>query len=209
MIDVKQTLKDAEARMQKASKYLEEELARVRAGRANAAILDGVRVTAYGQTVPLNQVGNVSVPDARTITIRPWDRKAIKDIEKGILDSGVGITPENNGEMVILRLPQPTEERRKELVKQCNKTGEKTKVEVRNVRSEVKDKLKKAVKDGLSEDQSKDAEGRPAETPRQVYQGHRRHLGKKAERDHDCLSNARHSHQEHRILVHRPHRRWA
>lgn len=159
MIDVKQTLKDAEARMQKASKYLEEELARVRAGRANAAILDGVRVTAYGQTVPLNQVGNVLVPDARTITIRPWDRKAIKDIEKGILDSGVGITPENNGEMVILRLPQPTEERRKELVKQCNKTGEKTKVEVRNVRSEVKDKLKKAVKDGLSEDQSKDAEG--------------------------------------------------
>lgn len=158
MIDVKQTLKDAEARMQKASKYLEEELARVRAGRANAAILDGVRVTAYGQTVPLNQVGNVLVPDARTITIRPWDRKAIKDIEKGILDSGVGITPENNGEMVILRLPQPTEERRKELVKQCNKTGEKTKVEVRNVRSEVKDKLKKAVKDGLSEDQSKDAE---------------------------------------------------
>lgn len=158
MIDVKQTLKDAEARMQKASKYLEEELARVRAGRANAAILDGVRVTAYGQTVPLNQVGNVSVPDARTITIRPWDRKAIKDIEKGILDSGVGITPENNGEMVILRLPQPTEERRKELVKQCNKTGEKTKVEVRNVRSEVKDKLKKAVKDGLSEDQCKDAE---------------------------------------------------
>ena len=158
MIDVKQTLKDAEARMQKASKYLEEELARVRAGRANAAILDGVRVTAYGQTVPLNQVGNVLVPDARTITIRPWDRKAIKDIEKGILDSGVGITPENNGEMVILRLPQPTEERRKELVKQCNKTGEKTKVEVRNVRSEVKDKLKKAVKDGLSEDQSKEAE---------------------------------------------------
>ena len=158
MIDVKQTLSAAEERMEMAAMFLEEELSRVRAGRANVAILDGVRVTAYGQTVPLNQVGNVSVPDARTITIRPWDRKAIKDIEKGILDSGVGITPENNGEMVILRLPQPTEERRKELVKQCNKTGEKTKVEVRNVRSEVKDKLKKAVKDGLSEDQSKDAE---------------------------------------------------
>ena len=158
MIDVKQTLKDAEARMQKASKFLEEELARIRAGRANAAILDGVRVNAYGQSVPLNQVGNVSIPDARTITIRPWDRKQIKDIEKGILDSGVGITPENNGEMVILRLPQPTEERRKELVKQCNKIGEMAKVEVRNVRADVKDKLKKAVKDGLSEEQSKDAE---------------------------------------------------
>ena len=159
MIDVKQTLKDAEARMQKASKYLEEELARVRAGRANAAILDGVRVTAYGQTVPLNQVGNVLVPDARTITIRPWDRKAIKDIEKGIMDSDVDITPENNGEIIRLSIPQPTEERRRDLVKQCNKIGEKTKIEVRNVRAEIKEKLKKAIKDGLSEDLEKDAEG--------------------------------------------------
>jgi ribosome recycling factor len=144
--------------MKKATKYLEEELARVRAGRANAAILDGVRVTAYGQTMPLNQVANISTPDARTLTIRPWDRKQIKDIEKGIMDSDVGITPENNGEMVILRIPQPTEERRKELVKQCNKIGEKTKVEVRNTRAEYKDKLKKAIKDGLSEDNEKDAE---------------------------------------------------
>lgn len=158
MLDVKATLTDAEERMDMAAMFLEEQLARIRAGRANVAILDGVRVNSYGSMVPLNQVASVSVPDARTIAIKPWDRKAIKDIEKGILDSGVGITPENNGEMVILRLPQPTEERRKELVKQCNKTGEKTKVEVRNVRSEVKDKLKKAVKDGLSEDQSKDAE---------------------------------------------------
>ncbi|MGI6233069.1 MAG: ribosome recycling factor [Prevotella sp.] len=158
MLDVKQTLKGAEDRMKKATKYLEEELARVRAGRANAAILDGVRVSAYGQMMPLNQVANVQVSDARTITIRPWDRKQIKDIEKGIMDSDVGITPENNGEMVILRLPQPTEERRKELVKQCNKIGEKTKVEVRNTRAEIKEKLKKAIKDGLSEDNEKDAE---------------------------------------------------
>jgi ribosome recycling factor len=158
MLDVKQTLKSAEDRMKKATRYLEEELAHVRAGRANTAILDGVRVNAYGQMMPLNQVANVSVPDARTITIRPWDRKQIKDIEKGIMDSDVGITPENNGEMVILRLPQPTEERRKELVKQCNKIGEKTKVEVRNTRGEFKEKLKKAIKDGLSEDNEKDAE---------------------------------------------------
>jgi ribosome recycling factor len=158
MLDVKQTLKDAEAKMQKASKYLEEELARIRAGRANTAILDGVRVESYGQQVPLNQVANVQVPDARTISIRPWDRKQIKDIEKGIMDSDVGITPENNGEVVILRLPQPTEERRKELVKQCNKIGESTKVQIRNIRGEVKDKLKKAIKDGLSEDLEKDAE---------------------------------------------------
>lgn len=158
MLDVKQTLKAAEERMTKATKYLEEELARVRAGRANAAILDGVRVNAYGQMVPLNQVANVQVSDARTITIRPWDRKQIKDVEKGIMDSDVGITPENNGEMVIIRVPQPTEERRKELVKQCNKTGEKAKVEIRNTRAEIKEKLKKAIKDGLSEDNEKDAE---------------------------------------------------
>ncbi len=159
MLDVKKTLSDAETKMKKATKFLEDELTRVRAGRANVAILDGVRVSAYGQQMPLNQVANVAVQDARTITIRPWDRKQLKDIEKGIMDSDVGITPENNGEMVILRLPQPTEERRKELVKQCNKIGEKTKVEVRNTRSDYKDKLKKAIKDGLSEDLEKDAEG--------------------------------------------------
>lgn len=158
MLDVKQTLNGAEEKMKKASKYLQEELARIRAGRANAAILDGVRVSSYGQMMPLNQVASIIIPDARTITIRPWDRKAIKDIEKGIMDSDVGITPENNGEMVILRIPQPTEDRRKELVKQCNKIGERVKVQVRTARAEVKEKLKKAIKDGLSEDQEKDAE---------------------------------------------------
>ena len=149
---------DAEERMDMAAMYLEEQLARIRAGRANVAILDGVRVSSYGSMVPLNQVASVSVPDARTIAIKPWDRKAIKDIEKGIMDSDVGITPENNGEVIRLAIPQPTEERRRDLVKQCNKIGEKTKVEVRNVRGEIKDKLKKAIKDGLSEDLEKDAE---------------------------------------------------
>ena len=138
MIDVKQTLSDAEERMEMAAMYLEEQLVRIRAGRANVALLDGVRVNSYGSMVPLNQ--------------------AIKDIEKGIMDSDVGITPENNGEVVRLNLPQPTGERRQELVKQCNKIGERAKVEVRNVRGEIKDKLKKAIKDGLSEDLEKDAE---------------------------------------------------
>ncbi len=141
-----------------AAMFLEESLNRVRAGRANVAILDGVRVNSYGSMVPLNQVANVSCPDARTIAIRPWDKKAIRDIEKAIMDSDVGITPENNGEVIRLGIPQPTEERRKELVKQCNKIGEKAKVEVRNVRGEIKEKLKKAIKDGLSEDNEKDAE---------------------------------------------------
>lgn len=158
MIDVKATLTDAEERMEMAAMFLKESLDRIRAGRANVAILSGVRVNSYGSMVPLNQVANVSCPDARTIAIRPWDKKAIKDIEKAIMDSDVGITPENNGEIVHLRIPQPTEERRRELAKQCNKIGEKAKVEVRNVRADIKEKLKKAIKDGLSEDNEKDAE---------------------------------------------------
>ncbi len=158
MIDVKVTLQESEERMQMAAMFLEESLARVRAGRANVAILDAVRVDSYGQMVPLNQVANVSCPDARTIAIKPWDKKAIRDIEKAIMDSDVGITPENNGELIRLNIPQPTEERRRDLVKQCNKIGEKAKVEIRNVRSDIKDKLKKAIKDGLSEDNEKDAE---------------------------------------------------
>lgn len=158
MIDVKATLKESEERMEMAAMYLEEQLSRIRAGRANVAILDGVRVDSYGSKVPLNQVANVTTPDARTIAIRPWDKKAIRDIEKAIMDSDVGITPENNGEIIRLGIPQPTEERRRELAKQCNKIGEKSKVEVRNVRGDVKDKLKKAIKDGLSEDLEKDAE---------------------------------------------------
>ena len=141
-----------------AAMFLEEQLSRIRAGRANVAILDGIKVESYGMMVPLNQVANVSTPDARTIAIKPWDNKAIRDIEKAIMDSEVGITPDNNGEVIRLAIPQPTEERRKELVKQCNKIGEKAKVEVRNVRGEIKDKLKKAIKDGLSEDNEKDAE---------------------------------------------------
>ena len=158
MIDVKSTLTDAGERMEMAALYLEEQLSRIRAGRANIAILDGVRVSSYGSMVPLNQVANVSAPDPRTIAIAPWDKKTIRDIEKAIMDSDVGITPENNGEVIRLNIPQPTEERRRELAKQCNKIGEKIKIEVSNVSSDIKDKLKKAIKDGLSEDNEKDAE---------------------------------------------------
>ncbi len=158
MLDVKATLKKSEERMEMAAMFLEDELNRIRAGRANVAILDGVRVDSYGSKVPLNQVASVSVPDPRTIAIKPWDRKEIRAIEKAIMDSDVGITPENNGEVIRLNIPIPTEDRRRELVKQCNKIAEKTKVEVRNVRSDIKDKLKKAIKDGLSEDNEKDAE---------------------------------------------------
>ena len=158
MVDVKEILSKSEERMEMAAMFLEDELNRIRAGRANVAILDGVRVEVYGSKVPLNQVANVSVPDPRTIAIKPWDRKEIRAIEKAIMDSDVGITPENNGEVIRLNIPVPTEERRRELAKQCNKIAEKAKVEVRNVRGDIKEKLKKAIKDGLSEDNEKDAE---------------------------------------------------
>ena len=158
MIDVKETLQDAEERMEMAAMFLEDQLSHIRAGRANVAILDGIKVESYGMMVPLNQVANVSTPDARTIAIKPWDKKAIRDIEKAIINSEVGITPDNNGEVIRLAIPQPTEQRRRELSKQCSKIAEKAKIEVRNVRGDIKDKLKKAIKDGLSEDLEKDAE---------------------------------------------------
>ena len=150
MIDVKATLNESEERMEMAAMFLEDALAKIRAGRANTAIVSGVRVESYGSMVPLNQVANVSTPDPRTIAIRPWDKKMIRTIEKAIMDSDVGITPENNGEIIRLNIPQPTEERRRDLTKQCNKIAEKAKVEVRNVRGDIKD--------GLSEDNEKDAE---------------------------------------------------
>ena len=153
MIDVKETLNSAEERMEMAAMFLEEQLSHIRAGRANVAILDGIKVESYGMMVPLNQVANVSTPDARTIAIKPWDKKAIRDIEKAIINSEVGITPDNNGEVIRLAIPQPTEERRRELSKQCGKIAEKA-----NVRGDIKEKLKKAIKDGLSEDLEKDAE---------------------------------------------------
>ena len=158
MIDVKETLLEAEEQMEMSAMYLDESLAKIRAGRANVAIVSGVRVESYGMMVPLNQVASVTTPDARTIAIKPFDKKQIREIEKGIMDSDVGITPENNGEIIRLGIPQPTEERRRDLVKQCNKIGEKAKVGVRNARAEIKEKLKKAIKDGLSEDVEKDAE---------------------------------------------------
>ena len=158
MIDVKETLGKAEEKMEEAVMYLEEALAHIRAGKANIKILDGIRVDSYGSMVPLNQVAAINTPDARTIAIKPWDKSMFRPIEKAIMDSDVGITPENNGEIIRLGIPQPTEERRRDLVKQCNKIAEKAKVEVRNVRGDIKDKLKKAIKDGLSEDNEKDAE---------------------------------------------------
>ena len=158
MIDAKTCINDAQEKMDMAVMYLEEALAHIRAGKASTRLLDGIRVDSYGSMVPISNVAAVTTPDARSIAIKPWDKSMFRIIEKAIMDSDLGITPENNGEIIRLGIPQPTEERRKDLAKQCNKMGEKAKVEVRNVRGDIKDKLKKAIKDGLSEDNEKDAE---------------------------------------------------
>ena len=158
MIDVKETLALAEEKMEEAVMYLDDSLARIRAGKANIKILDGIRVDSYGSMVPLNNVAAVNTPDARTIAIKPWDKTMFKVIEKAIINSDLGIMPENNGELIRINIPPLTEERRKQLVKQCGKEEEQAKVSIRNSRREIIDRLKKAIKDGLSEDNEKDAE---------------------------------------------------
>ncbi|MBP5381598.1 MAG: ribosome recycling factor [Bacteroidaceae bacterium] len=158
MIDVKETLGQAEERFEETVMYLEDALARIRAGKANVKILDPIRVDSYGSMVPLNNVAAINTPDARTIAIKPWDKSMFRVIEKAIIDSDLGIMPENNGELIRINIPPLTEERRKLLVKQCGKEVEQAKVSVRNCRREIIDKLKKGIKDGLAEDSEKDAE---------------------------------------------------
>ncbi|MCF0184055.1 MAG: ribosome recycling factor [Bacteroidaceae bacterium] len=158
MIDVKQTMAEAEERMEEATMYLEEALSHIRAGKANIKLLDGIRVDSYGSMVPISNVASVNTPDARTIAIKPWDKSMIRPIEKAIIASSLGITPENNGELIRLGIPPLTEERRKQLAKQCKTEAENAKVSVRNARRDTIDKLKKGIKDGLSEDLEKDAE---------------------------------------------------
>lgn len=138
--------------------FLDEALATIRAGKANPRILDQVRVEYYGSMVTISNVATVSTPDAKTITIQPWEKSMFKEIEKALQNSEIGITPENNGEVIFLRMPPLTEERRKSLVKQAKQEAENAKVSVRNARRDAIDGLKKAVKDGMPEDVEKDGE---------------------------------------------------
>ncbi|HEX6079945.1 MAG TPA: ribosome recycling factor [Methylomirabilota bacterium] len=150
--------KDLETRMQQAIDVLTREYAAVRTGRANAALLDGVRVEAYGNMTPINQLASVSVPDPRTIVIQPWDATQLKEIEKGIVKSDIGITPSNDGKVIRLTMPTLTEERRKQLAKAVGKLAEDARVSVRNVRREANDKLKALAKEKkLSEDEERRA----------------------------------------------------
>ncbi|KGN84242.1 ribosome recycling factor [Porphyromonas sp. COT-290 OH860] len=159
MSDLKNMIAQAGESMSKAVDHLEELLGRVRAGKANPKILDGIMVEYYGSLVPLNQVGSVTIPDAKSIVITPWEKTIIRDIERAIINSPLGITPENNGELIRLGIPPLTEDRRRELVKQVKSDAEEAKIRVRNVRRDTNDAVKKSIKtDNTPEDVAKDAE---------------------------------------------------
>lgn len=151
-------LEVAEERMSKAMEHLNETLLSVRAGKASPNVLRGVMVDYYGNQTPIQQVASVTVPDAKTILIQPWERNLIPIIEKAILVSNIGLTPSNNGEQIRLTIPALTEERRKELVKQVRAAGENARVSLRNARREAVEAFKGAQKEGMPEDMAKDGE---------------------------------------------------
>jgi len=159
MADVKQIIGAAQDKMRLSVEFLDEALSHIRAGKANVKILDGIKVEYYGSNVPLANVASVSTPDAKTIAIQPWEKPMMKDIERAIINSDLGITPENNGEVIRINIPPLTEERRKALVKQSKQEAENAKIGVRNARRDAIEALKKSVKEGVSEDIAKDAEG--------------------------------------------------
>jgi ribosome recycling factor len=158
MTDTKQFVKAAEEKMIHAIDHLDEQLAHIRAGKANPRILDGIKVPYYGSMMPLSNVATVTTPDAKTILITPWEKPLIKEIDRAIMNSEVGITPENNGEVIRLGIPPLTEERRRTLARQSKQEAENAKISVRNARRDSIELLKKSIKDGMPEDVEKDAE---------------------------------------------------
>ena len=151
-------IEDAEASMKKAIGFLEVELVKIRAGKANPNMLDGIMVDYYGAPTPINQVANINIMDARTISIQPWEKKTLQTIERAIIAANIGINPQNDGVNIRLFLPPLTEERRKELVKKSAAEAEHSKVAIRNIRRDAIEEVKRLQKEGLSEDIAKDSE---------------------------------------------------
>ncbi len=153
---IKDILQDAEEKMQKSIEFLTKDLSTLRAGRANPAMVEKIMVDYYGEATPINQLGNITIPEARLLMIQPWDKSIIPAVEKAIFKSDLGITPSNDGNVIRIAIPQLTEERRKDLVKVVKKKGEETKVAIRNIRRESNDMLKMSEKEKLiSEDENK------------------------------------------------------
>lgn len=148
----------AKSAMDKAIKHLEDELLKIRAGKANPSMLDSVMVEYYGNPTPLNQVANVNTPDARTLRVQPWEKSMLEPIETAITYANLGLNPQNNGEVIMIAVPALTEERRRDLVKRAKAEAENAKVSIRSARKDANDEIKKLEKDGLSEDLAKDAE---------------------------------------------------
>ncbi len=155
---VKSLIQDMESHMEKSLLHFEHELVKIRAGKAHVTMLDGVMVDYYGSPTPINQVGNLSTLDARTITIQPWEKKMIGPIERAILEANLGLNPSNDGQLIRVPVPPLNEERRRNLVKQAKGEGETAKIAIRNVRKDTNEKLKRLQKDGVSEDTIKVAE---------------------------------------------------
>ncbi len=159
-MDTTTIINEATDRMKRTVDHLDEELLNIRAGKASTNVLNSVFVDYYGSQTPVSGVASVTVPDARTILIQPWDKNFIRPIEKAILDSNIGLTPSNNGETIRLTIPPLTEERRKELVKQVKGVGENARISLRNARRDAVEAFKKAQKKGMPEDEAKDGETR-------------------------------------------------
>jgi ribosome recycling factor len=158
MEDINQVMADAKEHMDKAMEHLEHELVKIRTGKASTAILNDILVDYYGSPTPLTQIANIQVSDSRTIVIQPWEKNMLAPIERVIINSNIGITPANDGEIIRLSIPPLTEERRKDLVKKAKHVGEESKVGVRNARHKALDHIKTAVKEGLPEDFGKRTE---------------------------------------------------
>lgn len=156
--DIASIISVADDHMKKAINHLEAELLKIRAGKANPQMLDGIQVDYYGSPMSINQVANISVMDARTLSIQPWEKNMLQPIERAIIAANIGINPQNDGALIRIFLPPLTEERRKELVKRCQGEGEHSKVAIRNIRRDAIEHIKKLQKNGLSEDAAKDAE---------------------------------------------------
>ena len=158
MTEVKDILAECESSMEKAISHLDEGLMKIRAGRATPSMLNSVSVEYYGNMTPLSQVANISTPDARTLQVQPWEKNMIDPIEKAIIAANLGLNPSNNGEVVLIAVPMLTEERRKDLSKGAHKEGENAKISFRSARQKAMESVKAMQKDGLSEDNAKDAE---------------------------------------------------
>ena|SRR5690554_3996105 len=152
-------LEDAEELMGKALSHTESELTKIRAGKALPSMLDGITIDYYGTQTPLAQVGNINTPDARTLVVQPWEKNLLPDIDKAIVDANIGLTPQNDGNVIRLNIPPLTEERRRDLVKKVKEEAERGRVSVRNIRKDANETIKKLKNDGASEDEIKAGEG--------------------------------------------------